>query len=728
MYDEVDEFHEQRDEIMMKKAGMRGPDGGDSSDDDDVDGGKQTVMDLNVSDSSSGSDSDSSSSGGGESDSSDDEGGVAGAGKFQPPAQDSDSGDGESSSDDDARAGTTADWGKKRDFYGNDSSDDAEGSEDEELMAREASRLQREEAEGLDAGDYEVSESDGSDDEAAGAGKGAAGVTGDNNKKKKKKRKKKKAMPDEATALKSVNSGLDRIDFQKSGMAVEVIEKKKSRLSEAQKLAIVERDAPELGPLLDDYKAKAKELKEQILPVIRKVKALPKMRLDPSLEHGLAYFETKLHVLLNYCTNLSFYLVLKSSGRSIVGHPVIEQLVKLRTMMEKMKPLDGKLKYQLDKLLQLAASGTAGATATEDISSSARPDLSNLVNADDESGGDTDGSGENGGAAAKEASVYVPPKRMAVQYFADESAAAKASRDDVRRLRRLRQSEMMTELANEFSDKPEMVQQERTGDKRLDREEAERERYEEEYLTRLVVTKKLKKARKAALRKKGMVGSLGQLDNFGKIDMLMNQEGEAEKMERLEWERRRALKNQLNQLEQQQRQGSKRSDALSGDADVLYRDPQDVSRRAQQEMTRKAMMNRPPSDDDDQAGVHNDVLARFSKDPVEDDEFYRSTKRKRSEKLDEKRQKYEFEPTFDDSESDDGSPRKANYMMIKNKGLVAHKKKEYRNPRVRKRKQFERAAKRVKGQVRQVRTGETDRYGGEDTGIRSDLSRSRKIK
>ena len=128
MYDEVDEFHEQRDEIMMKKAGMRGPDGGDSSDDDDVDGGKQTVMDLNVSDSSSGSDSDSSSSGGGESDSSDDEGGVAGAGKVQPPAQDSDSGDGESSSDDDARAGTTADWGKKRDFYGNDSSDDAEGS------------------------------------------------------------------------------------------------------------------------------------------------------------------------------------------------------------------------------------------------------------------------------------------------------------------------------------------------------------------------------------------------------------------------------------------------------------------------------------------------------------------------------------------------------------------------------------------------------------------------
>ena len=90
---------------------------------------------------------------------------------------------------------------------------------------------------------------------------------------------------------------------------------------------------------------------------------------------------------------------------------------------------------------------------------------------------------------------------------------------------------------------------------------------------------------------------------------------------------------------------------------------------------------------------------------------------------------YGYTPTFDDDDEDedDDGVRKANYQILKNKGLTAHKKKEYRNPRVRKRKQYERMSKRIKGQIRQVRTGETDRYGGEDTGIRSDLARSRKM-
>jgi hypothetical protein len=35
------------------------------------------------------------------------------------------------------------------------------------------------------------------------------------------------------------------------------------------------------------------------------------------------------------------------------------QLVKLRVYMEKMKPIDQKLKYQIDKLVRLAVTGAA---------------------------------------------------------------------------------------------------------------------------------------------------------------------------------------------------------------------------------------------------------------------------------------------------------------------------------------------------------------------------------
>ena len=39
-------------------------------------------------------------------------------------------------------------------------------------------------------------------------------------------------------------------------------------------------------------------------------------------------------------------------GVPVKGHPVLEELVKLRTLMEKMKPIDQKLQYQVEKLLK----------------------------------------------------------------------------------------------------------------------------------------------------------------------------------------------------------------------------------------------------------------------------------------------------------------------------------------------------------------------------------------
>lgn len=36
-------------------------------------------------------------------------------------------------------------------------------------------------------------------------------------------------------------------------------------------------------------------------------------------------------------------------------HPVIQQLMELRTAMEKMKPLDAKLRYQVERLLKVRA-------------------------------------------------------------------------------------------------------------------------------------------------------------------------------------------------------------------------------------------------------------------------------------------------------------------------------------------------------------------------------------
>ena len=83
------------------------------------------------------------------------------------------------------------------------------------------------------------------------------------------------------------------------------------------------------------------------------------------------------------------------------------------------------------------------------------------------------------------------------------------------------------------------------------------------------------------------------------------------------------------------------------------------------------------------------------------------------------------EDSGDDDLPGDGK-RGATYTMLKNVGLKATKKKEDRT-KVKKRRQFERAKKRRKGQVREIRTGEMDAYEGEASGIRMGVTRSRKF-
>ena len=68
-------------------------------------------------------------------------------------------------------------------------------------------------------------------------------------------------------------------------------------------------------------------------------------------------------------------------------HPVVSHLVKLRVTMEKLRPLDAKLKYQIDKLLKLAASASKAIDKRDMVRNSVdnedglnfRPDVSNLV-------------------------------------------------------------------------------------------------------------------------------------------------------------------------------------------------------------------------------------------------------------------------------------------------------------------------------------------------------------
>ncbi|XP_037807486.1 something about silencing protein 10 [Lucilia sericata] len=78
-------------------------------------------------------------------------------------------------------------------------------------------------------------------------------------------------------------------------------------------------------------------------------------------------------------------------------------------------------------------------------------------------------------------------------------------------------------------------------------------------------------------------------------------------------------------------------------------------------------------------------------------------------------------------EGDAESRRGITYQIAKNKGLMPHRKKEQRNPRVKHRGKYRKALIRRKGAVRTVRK-ETTRYGGEISGIKATVSKSVKFR
>nr|CAD7568614.1 unnamed protein product [Timema californicum] len=80
-------------------------------------------------------------------------------------------------------------------------------------------------------------------------------------------------------------------------------------------------------------------------------------RGEVSTDKGLSFLEVKYHMLLSYLPNLTYVVLRKCSGEKIEDDPSIDRLVEIRTVLEKMQPIDHKLKYLIDKLVKTAITG-----------------------------------------------------------------------------------------------------------------------------------------------------------------------------------------------------------------------------------------------------------------------------------------------------------------------------------------------------------------------------------
>lgn len=291
----------------------------------------------------------------------------------------------------------------------------------------------------------------------------------------------------------------------------------------------IQPDLPQALRLLDEMNNNFKQVSDLVGTMLQRVKTG-----ELSTEYGLNFLEIKYHMLLNYLINLTYVVLRKCSGHKIEKDPSIDRLIEIRTVLEKIRPIDYKLRYQIDKLVKTAVTGAS--VADDPTSFKANPanlmsQLPESAGADDaDSGDESDDSAKvlqklRKAKAAKLAAgktelssndLYVPPKHMAVHYD-EESKSDRARKQMEYARKRALGSSLIQELKEEYLDTPVEISSSSRAMQKMSRKEREREEYEEKYLMRLPKTK----ADKHRSRKMSTMGSLGdELTSFTDMSAL----------------------------------------------------------------------------------------------------------------------------------------------------------------------------------------------------------------
>lgn len=266
-------------------------------------------------------------------------------------------------------------------------------------------------------------------------------------------------------------------------------------------MADIERKA------FQDLASEVKQKSDEAAGIIESLKS----KMSNS-EAGLSFLQLKNLLMLDYMTNLTYLMLRKSFGKSIENDASIERLVENRTVLEKMRPIEKKLKYQIDKYIKVADSGTI----PENDPMHFKPNLDALNRDSDENSDDNDDDDEDaGGVGGKK---YVAPKHVPAYFNQDENPETLEKEREEKVKKRILSRGLIDDLKRQHLDTPEEIFDAETAKQsRQVAYERERTRFEEDNFMRLPETKKEKKA--ARSRQLGLtMGRLGDeiTHDFGK--------------------------------------------------------------------------------------------------------------------------------------------------------------------------------------------------------------------
>ena len=264
---------------------------------------------------------------------------------------------------------------------------------------------------------------------------------------------------------------------------------------------------------------KHKEMLSDVIKTSKQMEAnidllIEKINSGPDTSQGISFLDLKNDLLMDYNLNLIYLMYKKSCEGKIENDTAVERLCHLRTVLEKIRPIEHKLKYQIDKCVSVAETGHIDSNDPSRF----KPNPEQLASkfGDDEDDSSDNEEDDEEANADKSNKKYVAPKNVPAYFEGDKSQEEIESEQMAKKKKTALSHSMMRELQHQLYDTPEEISHEADVKKqKYIAKQREKELYEEDNFIRLPVTKAERQAKKNVFT----VSNIGDsITSFGNND------------------------------------------------------------------------------------------------------------------------------------------------------------------------------------------------------------------
>jgi len=267
---------------------------------------------------------------------------------------------------------------------------------------------------------------------------------------------------------------------------------------------IIENDTPVAVNLLKEIKKASGECMQNLRVLNTRIKD---GKAANNADKGISFLGVKNQLMASYMSNLGLLMDKKTCGKSVNGDPAIDRLVEIRTVLEKMRPIEHKLRYQINKVVNSFKEGKSDSSDPRNF----KANFGSFTNVPEDS------SDEEGQKAGEDSSskLYKAPKLAPVHYSDDETQEEKAEKMQAKKSRKQLSSAMLKEIREQYTDAPIEISESRDIHRIKDnKRDKERIEYEEANFTRVAVSRK----ESTAMKRMGTMSALGTLADFDGFD------------------------------------------------------------------------------------------------------------------------------------------------------------------------------------------------------------------